>query len=84
MVLEDEFGLFKRTGKEPMGLFSGRQNLKLRTMVTRPVGFLLKPIAGEVKRRVRKRIKSKAKDIFGGPRFVKVSVREALRADRPK
>ncbi len=84
MVLEDEFVLFKRTGKQSGALFSGRRNLKLRRVVTRPLGFLLKPIAGEFKRRARKRIKAKAKGIFGGPRFMKVSVREALEFDRPK
>lgn len=84
MGLEDEFGLFQRKKGTSMGLISGRPKRKLRRIITRPAGFLLKPIAGEVKRRTRKKIKAKAKDIFGGPRFVKISVREALKADKPK
>lgn len=83
MGLEEEFGLFERTGK-PMGLISGKPKRKLRRLVTRPVGFLLKPIGREIKRRARKKIKKKLQQAFKEPRFVKVSVKEALKADKPE
>ncbi len=65
MGLEEEFGLFKRTNgngrlfKNGMGvgIISGRPKRKLRRIITRPVGFLLKPITREAKRRARKRVK---------------------------
>lgn len=89
MGLEEEFGLFKRTNGNGrlfrngtgVGIVSGRPKRKLRRIVTRPAGFLLKPIAREAKRRAGKRAKRIAKGLFESPRKP-ISVREALLAER--
>ena len=81
MGLEEEFGLFKRTNGTGIGLVSGRPKRKLRRIITRPIGFLLKPIAREAKRRASKRFKRTAKGLFEAPRK-QISVTEALLAER--
>lgn len=81
MGLEEEFGLFQRKNGTGTGLISGRPKRKLRRIITRPVGFLLKPITREAKRRARKRVKRTFKGLFEPPRK-SVSVKEALRAER--
>ena len=65
MGLEEEFGLFQRTGKNgrlirDMGdgaLISGRPKRKLRKIVTKPGGFLFSPIKSEIKKAIRRRTK---------------------------
>lgn len=85
MGLEDEFGLFKRTNGNGrlfkngtgVGIISGKPRRKLRRIITRPAGFLLR----EAKRRARKRVKVTVKGLFEPPRK-EVSVKEALLAER--
>lgn len=90
MGLEDEFGLFKRTNGNGrlfkngtgVGIISGKPRRKLRRIITRPAGFLLKPIAREAKRRARKKVKKKFKELFEESQTRPISVKEALEMEK--
>ncbi len=66
MGLEEEFGLFKRKGMG-MGLITGRPKRKLRRIVTRPIGFLTKPVSRVIRKKTSSFLSRKTKKFFEDP-----------------
>ncbi len=76
MFLDKDFELLD----SGIGIVSGKPKRRLRRIITRPIGFLTRPLKTKAKKRLKRGVTRRVKALFEKP-TESISVREALEMD---